>query len=227
MGGRGIVASASLVAAFIAAALWSEPARAALLTYDYTARLADEIGPYDASLWGSTASGSFTIDTGAASTGGGTYPLAMPSFTLATPTGIAVAAQMSLQLIDAAPGGGQDALAGHSTALNTSIPLAGTSPRSLGFYWADDSGTALSSTSLAALPTITLGGFSNGSLAGDYILFGFNDLLRSGAQGEYSLVSLALRSSANQAVAAPEPASLLLLLSGLAAMAWMRRVRQR
>src|SRR4051794_39932290 len=106
MGGPGILPSASLAAALIAATLGGAPARAALVTYDYTARLVDEIGPYDAALWGSTASGSFTIDKAAASAGGGLYPLALPRFTLATPTGISVAASMSLQLIDAPAGGG-------------------------------------------------------------------------------------------------------------------------
>jgi hypothetical protein len=215
----------SLAIGFIAAALASEPARAALLTYDYSARLVNEIGPYDAGLWGRTASGSFTIDTGASGSGG-VYSAAMPSFTLATPTGISVAASMSLQLLDSAPGGGQDALAGHSTSISATIPLAGTSPRSLGFYWADDSGTALASTSLADLPPITLAAFSNASLAGDSILFGFNDLIRSGAQGEYSLTALSLRDGASDPTPAPEPASLVLLLSGLAALGWMRRARR-
>lgn len=215
---------ASLAIGFVAAALATEPARAALLTYDYTARLVDEIGPYDATLLGSTAAGSFTIDTSASGTGG-IYPAAMPSFTLTTPTGIAVSAGMSLQLIDSPPGGGQDALAGHSTTISATIPLAGTSPRSLGFFWADDSGTALASTNLADLPPITLAAFSNASLAGDYILFGFNDLLRSGAQGEYSLTALSLRDG-GAVLAAPEPASVMLLLSGLAALAWMAKRRK-
>ena len=225
MGGRVVLASVSLAVALTAAALESRPASAGLLTYDYTARLVNEIGPYDAGLWGSTASGSFTVDTGASGSGG-TYGSAMPSFTLATSSGIAVAAGMSLQLLNSAPGGGQDALAGHSTAISATIPLADTSPRSLGFFWADDSGTALASTSLAALPPITLAAFSNASLAGDSILFGFNDLIRSGAQGEFSLTSLTLRGSAGDPTPAPEPASLALLLSGLASLGWMKMRRR-
>jgi len=217
--------SVGLVGCFIAATLGLAPARAALVTYDYTARLVDSIGPYDASLWGSTASGSFTIDTGAAGSGG-VYGGGMPSFTLSTPTGIAVSAGMSFQLIDAPAGGGQDALAGHSTSLAATIPLAGSSPRSIGFFWADDSGTALGSSNLADLPRITLAAFSNASLAGDYILFGFNDLIKSGAQGEFSLTSLTLHDATGRVVAAPEPASLAVLLGGLTAFMMMRKRRR-
>ena len=222
---RALLPSVSLAICLIAAMLAAEPARAALVTYDYTARFADSIGPYDASLWGSTASGSFTTDTGAAGAGG-IYPGGMPSFTLTTPTGIAVSAGMQLQLIDSPAGGGQDALAGHSTAPSATIPLAGSSPRSIGFFWADDSGTALSSTSLADLPQITLAAFRNASLFGDYILFGFNDLIKSGAQGEYSLTSLSLRDPPSNIVAAPEPASLAILAGGLAALVVMRKRRR-
>ena len=221
---RILAPSVSLVMGTIASLLVLAPARAALVTYDYTARFVNSIGPYDASLWGSTASGSFTIDTGMEGTGG-VNPGAIPSLTLATPTGIAVSSGMDLQLLDAAPGGGQDALAGHSTQIDATIPVAGSTPRSLGFFWADDSGTALSSTELADLPTITLAAFQNASLSGDYILFGFNDLIRSGAQGEYSLTALTLRDPARDPTPAPEPASLALLLSGLAALVCMRKRR--
>ena len=225
MRARALGPGVGLVGCFIAALLGGEPARAALVTYDYSARFIDSIGPYDASLWGRTATGSFTIDTGAAGTGG-VYAGGMPSFTLSTATGIDVAAGMSFQLLDAAAGGGQDALAGHSTSLSASIPMAGSSPRSISFFWADDSGTALGSTSLADLPQITLKAFSNAALAGDYILFGFNDLIKSGAQGEYSLTSLRLHEGANSAVAAPEPASVVLLLSGIGALVVMRKRRR-
>ena len=224
MRARALLPSVSLVVCLVAAALAAAPARAALVIYDYTARFTNSIGPYDSTLWGSTASGSFTIDTGAAGSGG-VYPGGMPSFTLTTSSGIAVSAGMQFQLIDQPAGGGQDALAGHSTTISASIPLASTSPRSIGFFWADDSGTALASTSLADLPQITLASFSNASLAGDSILFGFNDLIKSGAQGEYSLTSLTLDPPSNM-VAAPEPASLAMLLGGLAAFVVMRKRRR-
>src|SRR5882757_7646542 len=93
--------SVSLVVC-LAALLWPGAGQAALLTYDYTARFVNDIGPYDSALWGSTAAGSFTIDTSAASAGGGSYSGALPSFTLATGTGIAVSARMDMQLINVA-----------------------------------------------------------------------------------------------------------------------------
>jgi hypothetical protein len=211
---------AGLVAATILSC-WSATGQAALLTYDYTARFVNDIGPYDSSVWGTTASGSFTLDTGAAGSGG-IYPNAL-SFSLDTPSGIAVTAGLDLQLIDHAPGAGQDAVAAHSTSIGATIPVAGASPRSLSLFWADDSGTALSSTVLADLPPLSLASFTNAGLGGDYILFGFNDTLRSGAQGEYSLTSLHRRTADTVAVA--EPAGLAVLASGLIALAMVARRR--
>jgi hypothetical protein len=203
---------------------WSCAGEAALLRYDYTARFVTSIGPYDSTVLGGSASGSFTIDDAVAGSSG-MYANAIPSFTLSTATGISVASSVDLQIIDHAPGAGQDALAGHSNAIAGTVPIAGAGAKSLGFYWADDSGTELSSTSLTALPPLTLAGFTNAGISGDYILFSFTDLLHSGAQGEYSLTSLTQPNTAQLPV--PEPASAALLLTGLAALAWTARTKRR
>src|SRR4051812_20991641 len=159
---RGKRALSSLAAA--GALFWSGPSGAALITYDYAAKLVNQIGPYDGTVWGNTVAGSFTIDSTAPLAPSGAYTGAMRGFTLAAPTGLSVRADLDLLLINSTPGAGQDALSANSRAVTGTLPLTGAAPRSISLYFADDSGTALSSTRLSDLPELTVATFTNTSL---------------------------------------------------------------